>query len=92
MKLCRYNEGSVGWVDGHNVYPVSEALTASGLPVHASMEEIIAHLVNHPGDIAKITSHKEHAIDLSKAHLLSPLINPPQCGPPQPTTRRTKQR
>jgi 2-keto-4-pentenoate hydratase/2-oxohepta-3-ene-1,7-dioic acid hydratase in catechol pathway len=77
MKLCRYNEGSVGWVDGHTVYPVSGALAASGLPAHASMEETIAHLVNHPGEVAKITAHKDHGIDLSKAHLLSPLINPP---------------
>ena len=80
MKLCRYNEGAVGLVEGNAIYPLGDALAATDVVrAGATMTEIIDALANHPAATAAgiAAARKGKSIALATATLRAPTINPP---------------
>jgi 2-keto-4-pentenoate hydratase/2-oxohepta-3-ene-1,7-dioic acid hydratase in catechol pathway len=79
MKLCRYNEGAAGIIDGDAIYPLGDALAATGVTrTGASMMEIIDALANRPAAAAGLeAARKGKSIALSSVKLRAPIDNPP---------------
>ena len=79
MKLCRYNEGAAGLIDGDAIYPIGDALAATGaVRAGATMTEIVDALANSPAAAAGLTAARQgKAVALSSAKLRAPTINPP---------------
>ena len=78
MKLCRYNEGAIGLVEGDAIYPLGEALSAEGLArAGASMTEVVDALSRSGMDAVAARARKGRSIALSSAKLLTPIDNPP---------------
>jgi 2-keto-4-pentenoate hydratase/2-oxohepta-3-ene-1,7-dioic acid hydratase in catechol pathway len=80
MKLCRYNEGATGLVEGESIYPLGDALAATDVVrAGATMAEIIDALANHPGATAAgiAAARKGKSVALAAATLRAPIINPP---------------
>lgn len=79
MKICRYNEGLAGLIEGEAVYPLADALTTVGaVRAGASMAEVIEALANHPAaQDALAVARRGEAVPLSSARLLAPIDNPP---------------
>jgi 2-keto-4-pentenoate hydratase/2-oxohepta-3-ene-1,7-dioic acid hydratase in catechol pathway len=79
MKLCRYNEGAAGLIDGDAIYPLGGALAATGaVRANATMTEIIDALANNPAAAAGLAAaRKEKSVALSSAKLQAPTVNPP---------------
>src|SRR5262245_56609667 len=79
MKICNYNDGRAGLIEGDSIYPLGEALSSAGA-VHpgATMAEIVDALANHPAAAAGLAAaRKGKAVALSSARLLPPVDNPP---------------
>ena len=79
MKLCRYDDGAAGLIDGNAIYPLGAALAATGaVRAGATMTEIIDALANNPATAAGLAAaRKEKSVALSSARLQAPTINPP---------------
>lgn len=79
MKICRYNEGLAGLIEGEAVYPLADALTTVGaVRAGASMGEVIEALANHPAaQDALAVARRGEAVPLSSVRLLAPIDNPP---------------
>ena len=79
MKLCRYDDGAAGLIDGDAIYPLGAALAATGaVRAGATMTEIIDALANNPAAAAGLAAaRKEKTLALSSARLQAPTINPP---------------
>lgn len=79
MKICRYNDGRAGLIEGDVVYPLSEALASAGVTRQgASMSEIIDALANNPEAEAAIDiARRGESLPLSEVKLLAPTDNPP---------------
>ncbi|MDR5855245.1 fumarylacetoacetate hydrolase family protein [Caballeronia sp. LZ062] len=79
MKICRYNEGLPGLIEGENIYPLADALvTAGATRVNATMTEVVDALANHPSARDAIAAaRRAHAVPLAQAKLLAPIDNPP---------------
>jgi 2-keto-4-pentenoate hydratase/2-oxohepta-3-ene-1,7-dioic acid hydratase in catechol pathway len=80
MKLCRYNEGAAGLIEGDAIYPLGDALAATdAVRAGATMTEIIDALANHPAATAAgiAAARKGKAVALAAATLRAPIINPP---------------
>jgi 2-keto-4-pentenoate hydratase/2-oxohepta-3-ene-1,7-dioic acid hydratase in catechol pathway len=80
MKLCRYNEGAAGLIEGDAIYPLGDALAATDVVrAGATMAEIIDALANHPGTAAAgiAAARKGKSVALASATLRAPIINPP---------------
>ncbi|HEY1610893.1 MAG TPA: fumarylacetoacetate hydrolase family protein [Paraburkholderia sp.] len=79
MKICRYNEGQPGLIEGEAIYPLADALTTGGaVRAGASMAEVVDALANHPGaQDALAIARRGAAVPLSSARLLAPIDNPP---------------
>jgi len=79
MKLCRYNDGAAGLIDGDSIFPIGDALAATGaVRAGATMTEIVDALVSQPGATAVLAAARNgKGIALSSARLLAPTINPP---------------
>lgn len=79
MKICRYNEGLAGLIEGEAVYPLADALTTVGaVRAGASMAEVIEALANHPAaQDALAVARRGEAVPLSSVRLLAPIDNPP---------------
>ena len=79
MKLCRYDDGAAGLIDGDAIYPLGAALAATGaVRAGATMTEIIDALANNPAAAAGLAAaRKEKSVALSSARLQAPTINPP---------------
>lgn len=79
MKICRYDDGAPGLVDGGSVFPLGEALASAGAArAGATMAEIIDALASHPAAgkaLAAARRGKPRA--LSSLALLAPIDNPP---------------
>ena len=68
MKICRYDNGEAGLIEGDSIYPLGNALAATAVVREgAGMAEIIDALANQPGA----------ASGLAAAKLRAPIINPP---------------
>jgi 2-keto-4-pentenoate hydratase/2-oxohepta-3-ene-1,7-dioic acid hydratase in catechol pathway len=79
MKICRYNEGLPGLIEGDVIYPLAEALVSSGATrAGAAMSEVVDVLANHPGapDVLAL-ARRGAALPLASARLLAPIDNPP---------------
>ncbi len=79
MKLCRYNEGAVGLIDGDAIYPLGDALAGVDMVRGgAGMAEIIEVLANNPHASAGLSAARSaKPVALSAARLRAPIINPP---------------
>jgi 2-keto-4-pentenoate hydratase/2-oxohepta-3-ene-1,7-dioic acid hydratase in catechol pathway len=79
MKLCRYNDGAAGLIDGDSIFPLGAALAATGaVRTGATMTEIIDALANNPAAAAGLAAaRKGSGVALSSARLLAPTLNPP---------------
>jgi 2-keto-4-pentenoate hydratase/2-oxohepta-3-ene-1,7-dioic acid hydratase in catechol pathway len=79
MKICRYDDGAPGLIDGNSIYPLREALASAGATrPWAGMAEIVDALANHPSAGKAIASAKQGtAVPLASAKLLVPVDNPP---------------
>jgi 2-keto-4-pentenoate hydratase/2-oxohepta-3-ene-1,7-dioic acid hydratase in catechol pathway len=79
MKICRYDNGEAGLIDGASIYPLGHALAATGVVREsASMAEIIDALANQPGAAAGLTAARSgKPLALAAAKLRAPIINPP---------------
>jgi 2-keto-4-pentenoate hydratase/2-oxohepta-3-ene-1,7-dioic acid hydratase in catechol pathway len=79
MKICRYNDGQAGLIEGDLVYPLNEALAVSGVTRQgASMSEIIEALASNPeAEIALGIARRGESVPLSAVKLLAPTDNPP---------------
>ena len=79
MKICRYDDGAPGLIDGGSVFPLSEALASAGAArAGATMAEVIDALAGHPAAgkaLAAARQGKPRA--LSSLALLAPIDNPP---------------
>ena len=79
MKLCRYNDGAPGLIDGKQIYPIGDALAATGaVRSGASMTEIIDALANNPAAAAGLSAARAGTpVALAAATLQAPTLNPP---------------
>jgi 2-keto-4-pentenoate hydratase/2-oxohepta-3-ene-1,7-dioic acid hydratase in catechol pathway len=79
MKICRYNTGDAGLIEGECIYPLGDALAATGVVrAGASMSEIVDALANQPGAAAGFTAARSgKPLALASAKLRAPIINPP---------------
>lgn len=79
MKICRYNEGTAGLIDGDRIYPIREALAAAGAVAHdAQMAQILAALSQHPRAAEAMNlARKGPGVELAGARLLPPIDTPP---------------
>jgi 2-keto-4-pentenoate hydratase/2-oxohepta-3-ene-1,7-dioic acid hydratase in catechol pathway len=79
MKICRYNDGQTGLIEGDVVYPLGEALEGAGVTRRgASMSEIIEALANHPeAEAALGIARRGQGVPLAQVKLLVPTDNPP---------------
>jgi len=79
MKLCRYNDGTPGLIDGESIYPIGDALAGTGtVRAGATMPEIIEALASKPAAQAGLASaRKGKPVALASAQLLHPVDNPP---------------
>ena len=79
MKICCYNDGSPGLIEGGPIYPLRDALAAAGAArAGATMAEVVDALANHPSAAAGLASARQgKAVALESARLLAPVDNPP---------------
>ena len=79
MKICCYDDGSPGLIEGGSIYPLRDALAAAGAArPGATMAEVVDALANHPSAAAALPSARQgRAVLLASARLLAPLDNPP---------------
>ena len=80
MKICRYNNGDAGLIEGDSIYPLGDALAATGVVrAGAGMAEIIDALANQPGAAAAglAAARSGKPLVLASAKLHAPIINPP---------------
>src|ERR1700752_1442134 len=79
MKICCYNDGSPGLIEGGSIYPLREALAAAGAArAGATMAEVLDALANHSSAAAALASaRKGKPVALASARLLAPVDNPP---------------
>ncbi len=79
MKICRYDNGEAGLIEGDAIYPLGNALAATGIVrAGASMAEIVDALANQPGAAAGLAAARSgKPLALASAKLRAPIINPP---------------
>jgi 2-keto-4-pentenoate hydratase/2-oxohepta-3-ene-1,7-dioic acid hydratase in catechol pathway len=79
MKICRYNQGLPGLIEGDVIYPLADALASTGAArAGASMAEAVDALANNPAARDAIAlARQETPVPLASARLLAPIDNPP---------------
>ena len=79
MKICCYDDGSAGLVEGDSIYPLHDALAAAHVTrAGATMAEVVDALANHPAAVAGLeTARRGKPLPLASARLLAPIDNPP---------------
>ncbi len=79
MKICRYNEGLPGLVEGDIIYPLADALVATGAArAGASMAEVVQALANHSAAQDVIgRARRGTPVPVDSVRLLAPIDNPP---------------
>ncbi|MBI3915513.1 MAG: fumarylacetoacetate hydrolase family protein [Betaproteobacteria bacterium] len=79
MKICCYDDGAPGLIEGGLIYPLSDALAAAGASrAGATMAEVVDALANHPSAATALASaRQEEPVALASARLLAPLDHPP---------------
>jgi 2-keto-4-pentenoate hydratase/2-oxohepta-3-ene-1,7-dioic acid hydratase in catechol pathway len=79
MKICRFDAGDAGLVEGASIYPLGDALAATGAArAGASMTEIIDALANRPAAASGLKAAREgKPLPLASVRLCAPTVNPP---------------
>ena len=79
MKICCYDDGIPGLIEGGSIYPLRDALASAGAArAGATMAEIVDALANHPAAAAGLAAaRKGKAVALASARLQAPIDNPP---------------
>jgi 2-keto-4-pentenoate hydratase/2-oxohepta-3-ene-1,7-dioic acid hydratase in catechol pathway len=79
MKICRFDAGDAGLIDGTSIYPLGDALAATGATrPGASMAEIIDALANKPAAAEGLKAARAaKPVALASAKLRAPIVNPP---------------
>jgi len=79
MKICAYDEGTPGLIEGATIYPLGEALAAAGATrAGATMAEVVDALANNPAPGAALAAaRRAKPVALASARLLAPIDNPP---------------
>ena len=79
MKICRYNDGSPGLIEGDAIHALGDPLSAVlATRPNASMAEVVDALANHPfAASALTTARRSEPLALASARLLAPIDNPP---------------
>jgi 2-keto-4-pentenoate hydratase/2-oxohepta-3-ene-1,7-dioic acid hydratase in catechol pathway len=79
MKICRYDAGDAGLLEGDSIYPLGDALAAVGVVrPGASMAEIIDALANQPSSAAGLAAARSgKPVAAGAAKLRAPIVNPP---------------
>ena len=79
MKICRYDNGEAGLIEGDSIYPLGNALAATGVVREgASIAEMVDALANQPGAAAGLAAARSgKPLALAAAKLRAPIINPP---------------
>src|SRR5262245_56815228 len=79
MKICCYDDGLAGLIEGESIHPLGEALAAAGAArPGATMAEVLDALANHPAAGAALAAaHRGKAVPLASARLRAPVDNPP---------------
>ena len=79
MKICRYDNGEAGLIEGDSIYPLGNALAATAVVREgAGMAEIIDALANQPGAASGLAAARSgKPLALAAAKLRAPIINPP---------------
>ena len=78
MKICRYDNGEAGLIEGDSIYPLGNALAATGVVREgASMAEMVDALANQSGAAAGLAAARSgKPLALAAAKLRAPIINP----------------
>ncbi len=79
MKICRFNDGAPGLIDGETIYPLQAPLVAVGaIAPHAGMADVIGALSTHPGAAQALhQARRAEGVPLASARLLAPIDLPP---------------
>jgi 2-keto-4-pentenoate hydratase/2-oxohepta-3-ene-1,7-dioic acid hydratase in catechol pathway len=79
MKICCYDEGLPGLLDGESIYPLGDALVAArAARMGAGMAEVVDALSNHASATAVLeAARREQPIALASARLRAPVEDPP---------------
>jgi 2-keto-4-pentenoate hydratase/2-oxohepta-3-ene-1,7-dioic acid hydratase in catechol pathway len=79
MKICRFDAGDAGLVDGDVIYPLGDAFAATGVArPGASMTEIIDVLANKSSAVDGLKAARAgKPVALASARLRAPTVNPP---------------
>jgi 2-keto-4-pentenoate hydratase/2-oxohepta-3-ene-1,7-dioic acid hydratase in catechol pathway len=79
MKICCYDDGVPGLIEGHSIHPLGDALSSVlATRPGATMTEVIDALANHPFAGSALTAARRSApVALASARLLAPIDNPP---------------
>jgi 2-keto-4-pentenoate hydratase/2-oxohepta-3-ene-1,7-dioic acid hydratase in catechol pathway len=79
MKICSYDGGAPGLIEGDAIHPLGDALASAGAArAGATMAEVIDALANHPAaGTALAAARKGKALPLASAKLRMPVDNPP---------------
>src|SRR5688572_27705596 len=79
MKICRYDDGRPGLIDGDSVYPLGDALASAGA-VHpgAGMAEVVDALASHSSAGKALAAARQgRPVALSSARLLPRVADAP---------------
>ena len=79
MKICCYNDGTPGLIEGGSIYPLRDALASAGAArADATAAEVVDALANHPSAAAGLASARQgKPVALASARLLAPADHPP---------------
>ncbi len=79
MKICRYNDGLPGLVDGDHIYPLTYPPTDQGaVPSGASMADIVGAMADQAfAREVMVFTRRGRAVPLASARLLAPIDKPP---------------
>lgn len=79
MKVCRFNEGDVGLVEGDFVYPIRAPLIQlREIQAWSGIAEIISVLHDNPTLARQAQEiNQSNAVKISEANLIAPIDNPP---------------
>ena len=76
MKICCYNDGAPGLIEGGSIYPLNDALAEAGVVrARASMAEVIDALANQSAAAAAVARARQgKPVAAASARLLAPMV------------------
>jgi 2,4-diketo-3-deoxy-L-fuconate hydrolase len=78
MKICRYNEGLPGLIEGEAVYPITFPVANPPATQGASMADLVGAMADQAlAQDIRASARRGQSIPLASARLLPPIDNPP---------------